>query len=180
MVKARSWACVAALWVLALISVSIHPRQEAERQLKVYPGGSVRIPAAYNGLFGLRPTLHRLPYAGARNTLLGLESIASALGPLSHSMSGIELFTKAVLDSKPWFLDPKVPEMPWRQDMVDLKHLVSEDGSPRKPVFGIMQWDDKVMPWPPVRKAIQTAVDAVKKQGFEGERAFLCRTRPSS
>jgi amidase len=34
-------------------------------------GGSVRIPAAYNGLYGLHLSLHRLPYAGARDTLLG-------------------------------------------------------------------------------------------------------------
>ncbi|KAH6681684.1 amidase signature domain-containing protein [Halenospora varia] len=130
-------------------------------------GGSVRIPAAYNGLYGLRPTLHRLPYAGARNTLLGLESIASALGPLSHSLSGIKLFVQAVLEAKPWFLDPKTPEIPWRQEMADLKHLKNADGSDRKPVFGVMRWDEYVMPWPPVKRAINMTVDGLKKAGYE-------------
>lgn len=131
-------------------------------------GGSVRIPAAYNGLFGLRPTLHRLPYAGARNTLLGLESIASALGPISHSVAGVSAFVKAVVDAEPWFLDAKTPEIPWRQEMADLKHLKNADISPRKPVFGVMRWDEYIMPWPPMRRAMETTVAAVKKAGYEG------------
>jgi len=131
-------------------------------------GGSVRLPAAYNGLYGLRPTLHRLPYAGARNTLLGLESIASALGPISHSLSAVSAFVKAVLEAEPWFLDPKTPEIPWRQEMADLKHLKSEDGTTRKPVFGVMRWDKYAMPWPPIRRAIESAVFSLKKVGYEG------------
>ena len=34
-------------------------------------GGSVRIPAAFNGLWGLRPSAHRMPYEGSENTYLG-------------------------------------------------------------------------------------------------------------
>jgi amidase len=131
-------------------------------------GGSVRIPAAYNGLYGLRPTLHRLPYAGARNNLLGLESIASALGPISHSVTGVSAFVKAVVDAEPWLLDPKTPEIPWRQEMADLKHLKSADGTPRKPVFGVMRWDDYITPWPPMKRAVDTTIAAVKKAGYEG------------
>ncbi|KAF2098440.1 Acetamidase, partial [Rhizodiscina lignyota] len=130
-------------------------------------GGSVRIPAAYNGLFGLKPTLHRFPYAKARNTLLGLESVASCLGPISHSVSGISAFTKAVLAAEPWLLDPKTPEIPWRQHMEDLEHLKSPDGTQRKPAFGVMSWDGFVKPWPPVRRGIDSAVSALKKAGFE-------------
>lgn len=132
-------------------------------------GGSVRLPASYNGLYGLRPTLHRLPYAGARNSLLGMEAIGSALGPISRSLSGIHAFTKAVVESKPWLLDPKTPEIPWRQEMVDLEHLKGADGSPRKAVFGVMRWDNYTMPWPPIRRALEMAVSAVKKAGYEGK-----------
>lgn len=131
-------------------------------------GGSVRVPAAYNGLFGLRPTLHRLPYAGARNTLLGMESIASALGPISPSVTGVSAFVKAVIDAEPWLLDAKTPEIPWRQEMADLKHLKNADGTQRKPVYGVMSWDDHVMPWPPMRRALNTTMSAVKNAGLEG------------
>jgi len=130
-------------------------------------GGSVRIPAAYNGLYGLRPTLHRLPYAKARNTLLGLESIASALGPLSPTLSGISLFVSSVLASKPWFLDPKTPEIPWRQEMADLEHLKDAAGNARKPVFGVMRWDEWVMPWPPLKRGLDLVVNKLVEQGYE-------------
>lgn len=130
-------------------------------------GGSIRIPSAYNGLYGLRPTIHRLPYRLARNTLLGMESISSSLGPMANSMSGIHAFTKAVVESEPWSLDPKTPEIAWRPDMVDLKHLMSRDGRPRKPVFGVMRWDGYVKPWPPIRRAIDIAVSALRDAGYE-------------
>jgi amidase len=97
-----------------------------------------------------------------------MESIGSALGPLSKSISGVQAFTQAVIESKPWLIDPKTPEIPWRQDMCDLKHLTEQDGTTaRRPVFGLMTWDENVMPWPPVRRAMQTAVDALKGQGYE-------------
>jgi Asp-tRNA(Asn)/Glu-tRNA(Gln) amidotransferase A subunit family amidase len=126
----------------------------------------------YQGLYGLRPTLHRLPYAGARNTLLGLEAIASALGPISHSLSGVSAFVKAVLDAEPWLLDPKSPEIPWRQSMADLKHLKDANGAPRKPVFGVMRWNKDIMPWPPVRRALDMTVTAMEKAGYESRCSF--------
>ncbi|KAK7464735.1 hypothetical protein VKT23_005941 [Stygiomarasmius scandens] len=119
-------------------------------------GGSVRIPACYQGLFGLRPSLHRLPYAGARNTLLGLEGIASALGPICRSLDGVAAFTKSVIDGEPWLLDPKSPEIPWREEM-----------TLKKPVFGVMYWDEVVMPHPPVRRALSMTINALKDAGYE-------------
>ncbi|VDB98619.1 unnamed protein product [Peniophora sp. CBMAI 1063] len=127
-------------------------------------GGSVRIPAAYTGLFGLRPTLHRFPYAGARNTLLGLEGIQSALGPLCADIGGVKAFARAVLEGEPWLLDPKTPEIPWREGMCALEGMKAEG---RKPVWGVMWWDGVVRPHPPMRRALEMAVEAVKKAGYE-------------
>ena len=132
-------------------------------------GGSVRIPSSYNGLFGLRPTLHRFPYAGARNTLLGLEAIQSSLGPISHSISGITAFSQAILSGNPWLFDPKTPEIPWREDMRKLERIKDANGKIRKPVFGVMRWDKAVMPHPPIRRALSTAVDALVNAGYESK-----------
>jgi len=43
-----------------------------------------------------------------------LEAMGSALSPISHSLSGIAAFAKAVVISSPWLLDHKTPEIPWR------------------------------------------------------------------
>jgi len=97
-----------------------------------------------------------------------MESIGSALGPISHSLSGIAAFTKAIIDGKPWLSDPKTPEIVWRQDMYELAHLKNVDNTQRKPVFGVMRWDNYLMPWPPVRRAIEMAVTALITAGYEG------------
>ena len=51
-------------------------------------GGSIRIPAAFNGLYGIRPCHGRLPYAGMANSMAGQETIHSVVGPLGHSAGG--------------------------------------------------------------------------------------------
>jgi amidase len=33
-------------------------------------GGSIRIPSAYCGIYGMRPSYHRVPYAGAMNSMV--------------------------------------------------------------------------------------------------------------
>lgn len=38
-------------------------------------GGSIRIPAAFNGLYGLRPSAGRLPYEGVANSMDGQNSV---------------------------------------------------------------------------------------------------------
>ncbi len=43
-------------------------------------GGSIRIPAAFNGLYGIRPSSGRLPYEGMANSMDGQNSILSVVG----------------------------------------------------------------------------------------------------
>ncbi|HLJ20002.1 MAG TPA: amidase [Stellaceae bacterium] len=64
-------------------------------------GGSVRIPAAFCGLAGLKPTQFRIPRAGATPLSTTLDSV----GPIGVSVSCCAL-TDAVLAGEP----PRVPE----------------------------------------------------------------------
>ena len=65
-------------------------------------GGSIRIPAAFNGLYGLRPSAGRLPYEGMANSMDGQNSVLSVVGPLSHSVASLRLVVKSVLNQQPW------------------------------------------------------------------------------
>jgi amidase len=82
-------------------------------------GGSIRIPAAFNHVYGLRPSHGRLPYSKMANSMEGQETIHSVCGPLAHSVADMRLFVTSVLAGKPWAYDSKVIPMPWRQNEED-------------------------------------------------------------
>ncbi|KAN0063736.1 hypothetical protein ACQY0O_003786 [Thecaphora frezii] len=122
-------------------------------------GGSIRIPAGMNGLFGLKPSSHRLPYEGAVNSLEGQETIPSVIGPLARSLSGLKTFTKAILDGKPWLYDPLVPEMAWREASY-------QEAKAKKALkVGLMMTDLHIHPFPPYVRALQAAEAALVKAG---------------
>lgn len=77
-------------------------------------GGSIRVPSAFNNLYGIRPSHGRLPYAKMANSMEGQETIHSVCGPMCHSLEDMKLFMTSVLSEQPWEYDSKVIPMPWR------------------------------------------------------------------
>jgi amidase len=65
-------------------------------------GGSVRIPAAHNGIYGLRPSSGRLPYYGVPVSTEGQEHVHSVVGPMTRTLSALTTVTKAVVGAEPW------------------------------------------------------------------------------
>jgi len=129
-------------------------------------GGSIRIPAAFNGLYGIRPTSCRLPYEGMANSMDGQNSILSVVGPLATTARSLKLLVKAILSQEPWLHDPLVIELPWRdaqeQAIFDIVKSTSSSG---KLSFGVMKTDGTVTPQPPVARAIETVAAALEKAG---------------
>lgn len=136
-------------------------------------GGSIRIPAGFNGLYGLRPSHGRMPYNMLANSMEGQETIHSGtlpqmiwdvkhsvVGPIAHSISDIRYLITTVLQAEPWFKDPKCVELPWRGEHVELVK-----GRPL--TFGLIKWDDLVMPHPPVQRGIRLVEEALKAAGHE-------------
>lgn len=132
------------------------------------PFSSIRIPAAMTGVYGFRPSYHRVPYEGSANSLEGLDTIPSVLGPLSTDLGGIKLFMQAVIGQKPWLKDPLALRKHWDEDEY---HLV-EHGGGKKLTFGILWNDGLVVPQPPVLRALEMTKEAVIAAGHDGETCF--------
>ncbi|RDB19727.1 Acetamidase [Hypsizygus marmoreus] len=127
-------------------------------------GGSIRIPSAFCGVYGLRPSTGRVPYSGCVNSLEGQDSIPSALGPISNSIFGLKAFMKAVIGQKPWLYDPLVIRKAWDEDAYALAdHGRGEGGL----CFGIL-WDDgDVRPHPPVLRGLRKVKEALEASGHK-------------
>lgn len=119
-------------------------------------GGSIRLPAAFCGSYGLRPTTLRTPWNGVGLAGEGQEAIRCTLGPITNSLRDVDLFMKAVLGGKPWEEETSLVPLPWR-----------EVSPTRDFTVGIL-WDDLIVhPHPPVQRAMKTAVEKLKAAGIK-------------
>lgn len=117
-------------------------------------GGSIRIPAAFNNCYGLRPTALRVPTLGLVGLIPGQESIRGVAGPLAQSVEGLQAWMRTVLEQEPWEYETSVMPVPWRSD-VKLGGFT----------VGVM-WDDGVVkPHPPVLRALRTAAEKLRAAG---------------
>jgi amidase len=119
-------------------------------------GGSIRIPAAFNGIFGIRPTTGRLPYAKVTNSTPHQTIVPSVIGPSAQYLGDLKYFVKVILDAKPWLYDPKTPPIPWRDYEV-----------PKKLAFGIYRSNGFINPHPPVLRAIEEVKQKLEAKGHE-------------
>jgi amidase len=84
---------------------------------------------------------------------------------MANSMSGIKIFTKAIIDSHPWIKDPLVVRKEWSQKEYELCY----HGGGKEPLcFGIM-WDNGVVrPSPPLIRAMEITKEALERKGHKG------------
>ncbi|EIW87017.1 acetamidase [Coniophora puteana RWD-64-598 SS2] len=112
-------------------------------------GGSIRIPAAHGGLYGLKGSVARLPHAGLMGSHDGMDEIVGCVGPIATSARDLELFCRVMLDAQPWLVEPALLEMPWKKDVADGRNL------PSKLSIAILFDDGVVTPHPPIMDALQ-------------------------
>ncbi|KAF3386419.1 Acetamidase [Penicillium rolfsii] len=124
-------------------------------------GGSIRVPSAFNFLYGIRPSHGRLPYAKMANSMEGQETVHSVVGPMAHSAADIRLFLTSVLGQEPWKYDSKVVPIPWRPAEEEAIRLKIPDGL----TLGYYACDGVVLPHPPILRGVETVVSTLKKNG---------------
>lgn len=86
----------------------------------------------------------------------GEEQIVPTIGPLSSSLDGCRLFTKTLIDKSPWYREPSLIPLPWKNDNLF-------EGTKLR--IGVL-WDDGVVkPHPPVTRALRLLVEKLKTNG---------------
>lgn len=114
-------------------------------------GGSIRCPSAFCGIYGFKPTTCILPMKGFLSHAFSAElNVLCSTGPMCRSLRDMELFTKLLIDAKPWLEDPKLIPMPW----TGLNTTITR---PLK--IGIIEHDNFITPQPPVQRAVAWARD---------------------
>lgn len=126
--------------------------------------GSIRIPSAFCGLYGLRPSYGRVPYSGAANSMEGQDSIQSVLGPMSTSLSGLKVFMQAIIAQKPWLKDPLASRKKWDEDEYNLY----DHGGGKGMCFAIMWSDGQTQPHPPILRGLEITKKALLAAGHKG------------
>jgi amidase len=125
-------------------------------------GGSIRVPALCNGLYGIKPSAERIPYAGQEGgTLPGSArlGIAASAGPMAHTLRDCELLMKVIADGKPWELDPTCVPQSWNSQV--------DEGKGRRPLIGIVRTDGVTAPLPPIAALTEEVVSALKASGVD-------------
>jgi Asp-tRNA(Asn)/Glu-tRNA(Gln) amidotransferase A subunit family amidase len=125
-------------------------------------GGSIRVPAMCNGLFGVKPSAQRVPYSGQENGLaegMAKVGIAASAGPLAHSVRDLELFFKAVGEREAWRRDPDVVPGGWES----LAGVSRE----RRLRVGVVKRDGVVESHPPVLRVLDEVAGKMKSAGIQ-------------
>jgi Asp-tRNA(Asn)/Glu-tRNA(Gln) amidotransferase A subunit family amidase len=119
-------------------------------------GGSIRIPAHYTGICGLKPTPGRVPSTGHYPASAGPFTQLGVVGPMARTIPDVELMFRVVAGYDPD--DPASAPVPLRDwSTQDLRRI---------PV-AYMQDDGTTPVTPETAAAVQTAADALRGQGFE-------------
>ncbi|KAJ6098565.1 hypothetical protein N7467_000100 [Penicillium canescens] len=120
--------------------------------------GSVRVPAAWSGIYSLRCSTGRWPKGGVSTSMPGQEGIPSVFSPMARTLDDLTYFTRSIIGMQPWKYDYTVHPIAWRNEL--------ESEAQSKPLrIGLMSSDGVVPPTPAIERAITTTVAALTEAG---------------
>jgi Asp-tRNA(Asn)/Glu-tRNA(Gln) amidotransferase A subunit family amidase len=114
-------------------------------------GGSIRVPAMCNAVYGFKPSVGRVPHGGQEGGSLcanGRVGIQAVTGPIARSVQDLETFLKEVVPRSEMWGDDCVPGT-WTQEEL------RGSGDNGKFVVGILRRDGNCEPLPPVLKVLE-------------------------
>lgn len=119
-------------------------------------GGSIRIPAHFCGIAGLKPTLDRWSNRGSMGAIAGQELVRAQMGPMARTSADVALLFGALDPRKQTGLDPAVVPLaiadPSTIDLTGLR-------------VGVFDDDGFLTPAASLRRGVQLAATALRDAG---------------
>ncbi|ORY22754.1 amidase signature domain-containing protein [Naematelia encephala] len=122
-------------------------------------GGSVRIPAAYNGIPGLKPTVGSIPKSGCANDNPGTYAVGGTPGPLCRSAADLETYMNVIAKAQAWTYDPSAYPLNM--------HFPGPFKGGDKPRIGVFMNDIAVRIHPAIKRGIDYMSNSLKARGYE-------------
>ena len=119
-------------------------------------GGSIRVPAHFSGICGLKPTPGRIPATGHFPESAGPFALLGVVGPMARTVADLRLLFEVI--AGPDDGDPSSAPVPLRR--IGHKELM------RTPI-GYFEDDGRTPVTPEIRAAVRTAAEALRRAGFE-------------
>ena len=121
-------------------------------------GGSIRVPAHFSGICGLKPTPGRIPATGHFPPSGGPFALIGAVGPMARNVADLKALFEVMQGSDDGDTCAAPVPLRWPDDH-DLKRLR----------VGYFEDDGRTPVTPEIRKAVRTAAKALSRAGFQVE-----------
>ncbi|MGA8433072.1 MAG: amidase [Candidatus Sulfotelmatobacter sp.] len=121
-------------------------------------GGSIRVPAHFSGICGLKPTPGRIPSTGHYPTSAGPFALIGVVGPMARTVGDLKLLFEAM--QGPDDGDACSAPVPLRWPA---------DDEVKKLKIGYFEDDGRTPVTPATRAAVRTAVEWLRRAGFQVE-----------
>lgn len=121
-------------------------------------GGSIRIPAHFSGICGLKPTPGRVPCTGHFPASAGPFTYLGVVGPMARTVGDVTRLFEVMAGPDPG--DPSSAPVPLRQWTGD---------ATRKLCVAYFEEDDATPTTPETAAAVRKAADALRQDGFQVE-----------
>lgn len=123
-------------------------------------GGSIRIPAMCNGIYGFKPSEGRVPYGGQEGGQIpgkGQISLQAVAGPLARSVADLGAVMEEIVPRAEMFGEDCIPGR-WEKESGLLPEI-----KPRKFTVGVLKSDGLVTPLPPIARILDEAAESLRR-----------------